>query len=100
MSDQAESHLPVSGNLTVNTVAALAGLVTKAAGKADLVIDLQQVEAVDSAAVSLMLLWLREAQRNKVNLSFVHVPENLLSLARLYDVAELLPLCRDHAASV
>ena len=100
MSDQAESHLPVSGNLTVNTVASLAGLVAQAAREADLVINFQQVEAVDSAAVSLMLLWVREAQRNKVNLSFVHVPENLLSLARLYDVAELLPLCRDNAASV
>ena len=62
-------------------------------GQTDLVIDLRQVKAVDSAAVSLMLLWLREAQRNKVNLCFTHVPENLLSLARLYDVAELLPLC-------
>ena len=100
MSGQVEGHLPVSGNLTVNTVASLVGLVTQAAGKTYLVIDLQQVEAVDSSAVSLMLLWLREAQRNKVILSFVHVPENLLSLARLYDVAELLPLCHDNAASV
>ena len=100
MSDQVEGHLPVSGNLTVNTVASLVDLVAQATGKTELVIDLQQVEAVDSSAVSLMLLWLREAQRNKVILSFVNVPENLLSLARLYDVAELLPLCRDHAASV
>ncbi len=37
----------------------------------------------------------REAQRNKINISFEHVPENLLSLARLYDVAELLPQGRD-----
>ena len=43
-----------------------------------------------------MLAWVREAQRNKVKLSFEHIPENLLSLARLYDVAELLPLGRDN----
>ena len=87
-------RLQVSGSVTVQTVASLTGIAAQAAGQSDLVIDMQQVEAVDSAAVSLMLLWLREAQRNKVNLCFEHVPENLLSLARLYDVAELLPLCR------
>ena len=80
--------------MTVDTVASLTGIAAQATAKTDLVIDLQQVEAVDSAAVSLMLLWLREAQRNRVNLCFDHVPENLLSLAHLYDVAELLPLCQ------
>lgn len=93
MSEKADGLLRVSGRLTVETVASQAGLVTQAAGQSDLVIDMQQVETVDSAAVSLLLSWLREAQRNKVNLCFAHVPENLLSLARLYDVAELLPLC-------
>ena len=93
MSDPADGHLRLSGRLTVETVAALTGVVAQASGETDLVIDLRQVKAVDSTAVSLMLLWLREAQRNKVNLFFAHVPENLLSLARLYDVAELLPLC-------
>ena len=93
MNDLVDGHLRLSGRLTVDTVAALTGVVAQAAGQDDLVIDLRQIQAVDSAAVSLMLLWLREAQRSKVNLSFAHVPENLLSLARLYDVAELLPLC-------
>ena len=100
MNNPSDGLLHVSGRLTVETVASQLGLVAQAAGQSDLVIDMQQVETVDSAAVSLLLLWLREAQRNKVNLSFVHVPENLLSLARLYNVAELLPLCRDNIASV
>ena len=64
-------------------------------GKAALVVDMSQVEAVDSAAVSLILAWLREAQRSQVTLCFSHVPDNLLSLTRLYGVAELLPLCQD-----
>ena len=91
-----DNRVQISGALTVETVASLTGAATQTSGQTDLVIDMQQVEAVDSAAVSLMLLWLREAQRNKVNLCFAHVPENLLSLARLYDVAELLPLCQSN----
>jgi phospholipid transport system transporter-binding protein len=55
-------------------------------------IDFSGIEKVDSSAVSLMLVWLREAQRNMVSVSFVNVPDNLLSLAKLYGVAELLTL--------
>ena len=85
-------NLQISGPLTLDTVKPLfiAGL--QAAGKKSLVVDLSQVEAVDSAAVSLMLAWLRDAQRNQVDISFTHVPNNLLSLARLYGVADLLPI--------
>lgn len=66
-------------------------------GNGSLVVDLGNVEAVDSAAVSLLLSWLRRAQVNSVAISFSNVPANLLSLARLYGVAELLPLRSDPA---
>lgn len=85
-------RLLVSGGLTMDTVAALFDTPLKPDGNSALVIDLAKVEAVDSAAVSLLLSWWRRAQRDNVALSFEHVPENLLSLARLYGVAELLPL--------
>ena len=87
----------VSGRLAMDTVAALVGVSAQFKGETRVVIDLTQVEAVDSAAVSLLIGWVREAQRSKVNLCFAHVPENLLSLARLYGVVDLLPLCHDHA---
>ena len=90
-----QGRVKISGPLTVDTVGPLINFSAQAAEKTDVVIDLQQVEAVDSAAVSLMLAWVREAQRNKINLNFEHVPENLISLARMYGVAELLPLGRD-----
>jgi phospholipid transport system transporter-binding protein len=47
---------------------------------------------VDSSAVSLMLSWLRTANSKNVKLSFINVPDNLLSLANLYGVAESLSL--------
>jgi phospholipid transport system transporter-binding protein len=89
-------RLQVSGNLTMATVGALfaEGLKLQEAGGAgnNLLVDFSQLEKVDSSAVSLMLVWIREARRNKLSLSFIHVPDNLMSLAKLYGVAELLPL--------
>ena len=90
-------RLQVSGRLTMETVAALFNTGLQPVADGALVVDLDKVEAVDSAAVSLLLSWLRRAQSNKVEISFAHVPDNLLSLARLYGVAELLPLYREPA---
>lgn len=84
--------LQVSGRLTKDEVSALVDTDLQAQEK--LVVDLTAVEAVDSAAVSLLLSWLRRAQSNRVTLCFANVPENLASLISLYGVAELLPLCR------
>ncbi len=84
--------LRLTGPLTLNTVKALfdGGLPQ---GQSSLVVDLSAVDAVDSAAVSLMLVWLREAQRRNITLCFSNIPENLMSLARLYGVADVLPVC-------
>jgi phospholipid transport system transporter-binding protein len=91
-------RLQVSGRLTMETVAALFGTGLQGNEDGALVIDLARVEAVDSAAVGLLLSWLRRAQRDQVAISFANVPDNLLSLARLYGVAELLPLRNNSAA--
>jgi len=82
----------LAGPLTLHTVRALYDQGLRAQGQSHLEVDLSQVETVDSAAVSLMLVWLREAQQHEVSLQFNNVPENLLSLARLYGVADLLSL--------
>jgi phospholipid transport system transporter-binding protein len=82
--------MQVSGQVTIETANALFQEGLKSPQNSNLVIDFSQLEKVDSAAVSLMLVWLREAQSNSINLRFAHVPENLSSLAKLYGVAELL----------
>lgn len=89
--------LQLAGPLTLNTVKALFDRGLQANGSARLVVDLSQVEAVDSSGVSLMLSWLREAERSNITLCFSNIPENLMSLARLYGVADMLPLCGDAA---
>jgi phospholipid transport system transporter-binding protein len=91
--DQDAGRVQVPSHLTIETVTSLFKNGLQTSGKTPLVVDLAQVETVDSAAVSLLLAWLREAQRNSMQLCFAHVPENLLSLARLYGVADMLPLC-------
>jgi phospholipid transport system transporter-binding protein len=61
-------------------------------GISQLSVDWSKVDAVDSSAISLMLAWQRAAQRQNVQLRFINLPENLLSLANLYGVTELLAL--------
>lgn len=55
-----------------------------------LTIDFSAVEAVDSSAVALLLEWRRLAMRLGKTLVFVNLPANLLALAGLYGVAELI----------
>ncbi len=91
-------RVKVPSHLTIETVTSLFKNGLQTSGETPLVVDLAQVETVDSAAVSLLLAWLREAQSSSVKLCFAHVPENLLSLARLYGVVDMLPLCGNDSA--
>ncbi len=88
------SNMEVSGRLTMDTIGALFDEAMQPMDGKAWTVDLGQVEAADSAAVSLLLGWLRNAQRHGATMSFVNVPENLRSLASLYGVADALPLNR------
>ena len=55
-----------------------------------LAIDFSNVTDIDSSAVALMLHWRREATRLGKALRYIHLPPNLLSLAELYGVDELI----------
>lgn len=53
-------------------------------------INLSQVTDVDTAALSLLMEWQRRMQAVGKNVSFVHLPESLMSLAKLYGVADYI----------
>jgi phospholipid transport system transporter-binding protein len=53
-------------------------------------VDFADVEEIDTTAVSLILEWKRRAANENKSLTFVNLPENLTSLVKLYDVAELI----------
>lgn len=86
-----DGRLVVSGRLTIATVPALFEAGLQHLTSEDLLVDFSRVEAIDSAAVSMLLGWLRAAQRSQRTLRVAGLPDDLLSLARLYGVAELLP---------
>ena len=55
-----------------------------------LTIDFAEVGTVDSSAVALLLEWRRLAASLGKRLAFVNLPANLLALANLYGVADLI----------
>ena len=86
-----DERIMPQGDVTMETVSALLAQGLQQLNKADLVVDLSQVQAIDSAAVSMLLAWQRAAQSGQRALQIANLPENLLSLARLYGVEEMLP---------
>lgn len=80
----------VRGPITMDNVVALLALGNGLFTAPRVAIDLAGVTEVDSTAVSLLLEWRREADRNGRAISFANLPGNLQSLAKLYGVTELL----------
>ncbi|HUL97292.1 MAG TPA: STAS domain-containing protein [Usitatibacter sp.] len=91
--------LALTGALSFDTVPAVLAQTTEYAARPDLpqrlTLDFSAITAVDSAAVALLLDWRRLAARRGQTLVFVNLPANLLALAELYGVAELI---QPHAA--
>ena len=56
----------------------------------EVTLDLSGVTEVDSAAVSLLFEWRRAALAANRSIRYVNLPENLISLPRLYGVTELV----------
>ena len=56
----------------------------------EIIIDFGHVTYIDTAAISLILEWKRRATKNKSRLSIVNLPSNLISLAKLYGVADFI----------
>ncbi len=55
-------------------------------------LDLQAVEATDSAGLALLVEWAGWAHREKRTLRLRHVPPQVLALARISEVDKLLPI--------
>ena len=55
-------------------------------------VDLSAVTRADSAALALMLSWMRDAGKKQVALKFTGLPDELLALAGVCGVDVLLPM--------
>ena len=94
MSSGDSEILKIEGALTFTSLPRILEQTRAFAARADLpdalAIDLSEVSEVDSSAVALLLEWQRDAKRLGKHVTFVHLPENLASLAELYGVTELV----------
>lgn len=86
--------LALEGALSFETLPAVLAQSAEYAARADLperlTIDFANISGVDSSAVALLLEWRRQAQARGKTLTFVNLPPNLLALAKLYGVSELI----------
>jgi phospholipid transport system transporter-binding protein len=80
----------VSGPMTMHSVADLLEASTSLAMPRAGVVDLERVDRVDSAGVSVLLAWKRRAAVEGTSLQFASVPQSMMSLALLYGVEDML----------
>lgn len=88
------THIEIGGALTLDGATAVLqdGRNALAAGAGDAVFDLSRVGAVDSSGLAVVFAWLREAHAAGRKLTFTRPPQQLLSLAAVYGVRDMLPL--------
>ncbi|MDD2700851.1 MAG: STAS domain-containing protein [Sideroxydans sp.] len=82
------NRMLVSGPLTLET-AREASLAEFPAGLDVSIVDLADVTAVDSSALGVLMQWSR---LHAGKLEFINIPQNLRSLAELYDVSAMLAM--------
>jgi phospholipid transport system transporter-binding protein len=86
--------LALAGAISFETMAEVLEQSARYAARPDLpdrlTIDFSAITGVDSSAVALLLEWRRQAAERGKRLEYVNLPANLLALAELYGVAELI----------
>jgi len=86
--------LALTGELSYETIPGVLTESAEYAARSDLperlTIDFAAITGVDSSAVALLLEWRRQALRRGKTLIFANLPANLMALAELYGVAELI----------
>jgi phospholipid transport system transporter-binding protein len=80
----------LTGALTVDSAAQVLAASQESPLPESGVVALGGVDAVDSAAVAVLLSWRRRAAAEGKTLTFADVPTSLVALAQLYGVEDLL----------
>ncbi len=87
-----DGRLEVSGAMTLPVAAKLLAEGIAALADSETVLDLAAVKDLDSSSIAVIFGWQREAQRLGKTIRIVHPPKEMLVLAEVYGVSELLPL--------
>jgi len=80
----------ISGPVTLANVAGVLRQGTDELRAGVRTIDLGEITELDSSLLAALFAWMREAKANGADVSFVNVPEGLMTVAQLYGVADLL----------
>lgn len=89
--DRRNQYIQVKGELTMHTVMdALKRLKRECRELSTWVIDFTHVSKVDSSAIALLVEIKRSARKNDKQVSFIYLPQTLMSIARLSQVEGLL----------
>ncbi len=80
----------VSGDILMDNANAVLSESRALAMPDNLSIDFSAVTSVDTAALSLVMEWQRRANLSSQQVSFINLPESLVSLAALYGVTDFI----------
>lgn len=86
------NRVEVSGAMTIPGATELLAEGSAALANAETLFDLGAVTEVDSSAIAVIFGWLRAARQQGKTLAITQPPQELLSLAEVYGVTELLPI--------
>jgi phospholipid transport system transporter-binding protein len=92
MMARAGDRVVVSGAMTYATARRLLEAGVAEIQRGAKVFDLEPVDELDSASLSLIFAWQRAAAEQGAKVSVRNPPPSLLSLAQLYGVSDLLAL--------
>ncbi|MBI4988913.1 MAG: STAS domain-containing protein [Rhodocyclales bacterium] len=85
-------RIEVSGPLTLSKAREMLEAGSALINRPEITFDLSQVQEVDSSGLTVVFGWVRAARSQGKVARVSNPPQNLLSLAELYGVTELLPL--------
>ena len=87
-----DNKIVVQGSITIDNVVTMTqqGIALFKDNRLS-VLDLSKITDVDSAVISMLLEWLREARKIDLRLQFANITDSLASLIQLYGIAELIP---------
>jgi phospholipid transport system transporter-binding protein len=92
----AKGRLEIHGDLSFESVPGLWNdCRSRLADNSELEIDLSHVQRSDSAGLALLVEWLRQARQTGKTIRFLNIPAQMLAIARVSCLDQVLPLQRD-----
>lgn len=90
-----EGRLLLEGELSFKTVVKLLADFQALPDQGnEIQIDLQGVSRADSAGLALLVEWMRNAQTLGKSIRFLNIPQQMLAIARVSSLDQVLPLSR------